>query len=176
MMFKINRLLKACFMVGFITVYLVLGSIAALSVTPPSLDLPLYDNEQIRINLKSFNNKCVMVHFFASWCPHCQSEHPFIMELSKQTAVEIIGVNVSDDLTKLQHWLKDKGNPYSMIGADLQATTAQQWHVTGTPTTFLMDKQGNIAFTYAGPMTSSVIKDQLLPLLNQCEPEGRCCG
>ena len=56
-----------------------------------------------RSNFKLFN-------FWASWCPPCKDEHPFLMKLNKIDKLKIYGINFKDDTNSAKKFLIDLGS------------------------------------------------------------------
>jgi cytochrome c biogenesis protein CcmG/thiol:disulfide interchange protein DsbE len=57
------------------------------------------------------------------------------------------------------------GQPYTRTGADLDGRVAIDWGVYGVPETFLIDRQGHIAFKQVGAVTPAILKTTILPLV-----------
>ena len=47
-----------------------------------------------------------MINFFASWCPPCKVEHPFLLELSKEFS--IYGIAKKDNFIDINKWLEKR--------------------------------------------------------------------
>ena len=45
------------------------------------------------------NNKFYLLNIWASWCKPCRDEHPFLMKLSENKNIKIIGLNYKDSIT-----------------------------------------------------------------------------
>jgi cytochrome c biogenesis protein CcmG/thiol:disulfide interchange protein DsbE len=58
------------------------------------------------------------------------------------------------------------GNPYRAIGADLDGRVGVELGVYGVPETFVLDGQGRVLTRYAGPLTPTVLKAEILPYLS----------
>ena len=84
------------------------------------------------------DNKYYLMNIWASWCLPCRDEHIFLMNLSKQRKVEIIGINYKDDNKKANDFLKEFENPYKIILLDKDGTIAIEWGAYGVPETFLI--------------------------------------
>ena len=53
------------------------------------------------------------------------------------------------------------------MGADRTGRTAIEWGVYGVPETFVIDKQGNVAYKHVGPMQPRDLERTILPLLEK---------
>ena len=128
---------------------------------PPPLLLEKLGNHKI-IEKKDLNplkdNKIRLINFWASWCPPCRVEHPQLEKLSKIKNIEIFGVNYKDNEIAAIKFLSDYGNPFSKIGSDKSGRNAIEWGVYGVPETFVIDKNGNVLFRHAGPITKKIFE------------------
>ena len=55
-----------------------------------------HDNE-VRLDQIFKDNKFYLMNIWSSWCIPCRDEHKFLMELSKNPKLEIIGLNYKDN-------------------------------------------------------------------------------
>ncbi len=122
--------------------------------------------------IKSFNSKEVidskkifhsddyyLFNIWASWCLPCRDEHPLLVNLSKNINLKIVGLNYKDKLSNAKKFIKEMGNPYSIILLDQDGTTAIEWGAFGVPETFLIYKN-RIIKKFIGPLN----KDSLLEI------------
>jgi cytochrome c biogenesis protein CcmG/thiol:disulfide interchange protein DsbE len=96
-----------------------------------------------------------LVNVFASWCAPCHAEHPFLMELAKDTRFRIVGINQKDQPDNARRFLGLKGNPYAAVGVDPNGRASVEWGVYGVPETFVVKGDGTIAFKLVGPVTEA---------------------
>jgi cytochrome c biogenesis protein CcmG/thiol:disulfide interchange protein DsbE len=108
-----------------------------------------------------------IVNVFASWCVPCHEEHPVLMELAKQPGIRLYGINYKDDPASARRFLGRFGNPFAHVGADSNGRVAIDFGVYGVPETYVIGGDGKIAYRHVGPLTEDVIKERLLPLLQQ---------
>ncbi len=108
-----------------------------------------------------------IVNVFASWCVSCLEEHPLLMRLGKLDTVQLHGLNYKDKPDAAAGWLDKYGDPYKRTGADIKGLVAIDWGVYGVPETFVIDKQGKIAYKVIGPVNEKILKETLLPLIEK---------
>lgn len=113
-----------------------------------------------------------LVNVFASWCSSCALEHPVLMELSRSGLARLYGVAWQDTPEGTQGWLDGRGNPYLRVGDDPLGLLGLELGVTGTPETFVIDKQGQIRRRHVGPITPEIWRTELGPLVARLEAEG----
>lgn len=106
-----------------------------------------------------------LVNVFASWCAACRDEHPVFVQLQREGFVPIHGLNYKDRPEDAARWLEALGDPYTRTGADLDGRVAIDWGVYGVPETFVVDRDGRIAYKHIGPVTSDVLEEKLRPLV-----------
>ena len=56
----------------------------------------LYSNKEFSSKEIISNNKFTLINLWSSWCVPCRSEHPFLMTLSKNSDLYILGLNYKD--------------------------------------------------------------------------------
>ncbi len=108
-----------------------------------------------------------IVNIWASWCGPCRVEHPFLMQLKQQGKAQIFGINYKDIPENARRFLGVYGNPYHAVGVDNAGRTSVDWGVYGVPETFVVDGSGKILLKHVGPLTQSVVKNKIEPLLTQ---------
>lgn len=136
----------------------------------PSFNLPqLLDNTN-RLSQEDFTGKVSLFNIWASWCVSCRYEHPVLMQLAQQ-GYTIYGLNYKDDLTAARRVLARRGNPYIATAVDEQGQVGIDWGVTGTPETFLLDKQGIVRYKQIGPLTLELWQQKILPLVKKLEQD-----
>ena len=108
-----------------------------------------------------------LVNVFASWCVACRDEHPLLMALEREQVVPIHGLNYKDTPADAATWLDALGDPYARIGADIDGRVGLDWGVYGVPETFVVDRDGHIAYKHIGPVTPQVLEEVLLPLMRE---------
>ena len=105
----------------------------------PIFETKIFDSEDT-VNSKNFflDNKFYLLNIWASWCVPCRNEHGFLISLSKKRDIEIIGLNYKDNIKNAENFIRELGNPYSVIFLDLDGTISIEWGAYGVPETFLI--------------------------------------
>ncbi|KGJ96393.1 alkyl hydroperoxide reductase/ Thiol specific antioxidant/ Mal allergen [Colwellia psychrerythraea] len=100
------------------------------------------------ISLAQYKNKPVILHFWATWCPYCKKLQPTLVELQKKyqaQGVELISISFNEDEGALpQDEINSRG--YSFLTAVMGEEVAKLYDVSGTPTTFFINRQNEIIF------------------------------
>ena len=85
-----------------------------------------------------------MINIWASWCVPCRDEHDFLIKLSNQKNVKIIGINYKDKNENAKNFLKELKSPYEVVLVDEDGTIAIEWGAYGVPESFLLYNKKNI--------------------------------
>ena len=133
----------------------------------PEFALPPVKGRTLGLASADLRRDVSLVNVFASWCVSCREEHPVFMDLRKRGVIPIHGLNYKDKPDDAERWLQELGDPYTRTGADLDGRVAIDWGVYGVPETFLVDREGRIAYKHIGPVTPQLVKEKLLPLIER---------
>ncbi len=110
-----------------------------------------------------FKGKVTLVNVWASWCVPCHDEVPFLDELAKDSRIQIAGINYKDSPDNARRFLNRYGNPFVASGVDDRGRASIDWGVYGVPETFLVGRDGRIAYKLIGPITADNLAKVLLP-------------
>ena len=99
-------------------------------------------------------DKFYLMNIWASWCIPCRDEHLYLMNLSNQKIIEVIGLNYKDNKSNAKKFLEELNNPYKIIISDEDGTIAIEWGAYGVPETFLIHNK-RIVKKYVGPLNSN---------------------
>lgn len=105
------------------------------------------------IQLKNYQGEPVLLHFWASWCPMCELEQGGVSSINKDWKVITIAFQ-SGNAADVQRYMERKNITDWVTIADEDGKLAQQYGITGVPTSYILDKSGNIRFREVG-LTSS---------------------
>lgn len=133
----------------------------------PEFSLPPVKGRTLGLASADLKSEVSLVNVFASWCVACRSEHPLFMKLKADGTVTIHGLNYKDKPEDAARWLEELGDPYTRTGADLDGRVSIDWGVYGVPETFVIDREGRIAYKQIGPITPQVLDEKILPLIRR---------
>lgn len=131
----------------------------------PQFELPPVRGRTLGLETADLKGEVSIVNVFASWCVSCKEEHPVFMQMKREGLVPVHGLNYKDRPEDAEKWLGEMGDPYTRTGADLDGRVAIDWGVYGVPETFLIDRQGRIAYKHIGPVTPKLLDETLRPLI-----------
>jgi len=144
---------------------------------PPALNLLNLKNKPF--NLQQQNGQVLLVNFWASWCPPCVHEMPSMQQLDDyfktkkasktDSNFKILAVNMAEKSSTIKTFLKTKVNVEFEILLDKDGKALQDWKIFAFPTSFILDKKGQIRYAIYGSIDwmSDDVKDKVQTLLNE---------
>ena len=139
----------------------------------PAVDLPPVvglerDGKAIPgIAAADFHGNVTLVNVWASWCIPCHDEAPFLLELAGDTRIRLVGINYKDQPDNARRFLSRYGNPFLASGADQNGRAAIEWGVYGVPETFLVGRDGRIAYKLVGPIGAANFEQEVKPAIEK---------
>jgi len=115
------------------------------------------------ITSDTFKGKVTVLNVWASWCVPCHDEIPFLAELAKDKRIQLVGINYKDQADNARRFLNRYGNPFVANGVDANGRTAIDWGVYGVPETFVVGRDGRIAYKLVGPIGADNLARVLEP-------------
>ena len=131
----------------------------------------LVGNKLTKFNLKSFDDNKIytsedlkksdytLINFWASWCAPCRIEHPYLIELSKEKNLEILGVNFKDKNINALKFLKQLGNPYNYLAKDSTGKQSVNFGIYGIPESILINSDTIVLKKFIGPLNEQDLND-----------------
>jgi cytochrome c-type biogenesis protein len=134
----------------------------------PAPDFELTDQYGMIHTLSDYRGKVVFLNFWATWCPPCRAEMPDIESLYEEYAAQgnedvvILGVAFPDydreqSERKIKDFLSDNGYTYPVL-MDTEARLLWEYGITAYPTTYMIDRDGNLYGYVVGGMSREVME------------------
>ncbi len=117
--------------------------------------------------LSQFKGKVVLINFFTFFCGPCREEMPDLEKIYQELkgrGYATIGIGLSSDPTQVRFLVKQLGLTYPVLAGDDKVSKAYGG-VEVVPTTFIIDKQGNIAHKILGTRKKEDFVRMIEPLL-----------
>ncbi|NFR87302.1 MULTISPECIES: cytochrome c biogenesis protein/redoxin [unclassified Clostridium] len=137
----------------------------------PSFNFTLKDQYGNVHKLSDYKGKTVFLNFWATWCPPCRMEMPHIEELYKEfnynkDDIIILGVaqpgGEEKDKDGIKQFLNNQGFTFPVV-FDERGEVFNNYRIMSMPTTFMIDKDGNIY----GYVSGALSKDQMKSIINE---------
>ena len=111
----------------------------------------LYSEETVYLNDLLKEKPYSLINIWASWCAPCKEEHPYLIELSFNERINMVGINYKDNIKNAKNFLFDLGNPYQEILVDNNGVKSIELGAIGVPETYLL-KDKKIIKKFIGPL------------------------
>ena len=134
----------------------------AASGPAPMIDAQLISGQGV--NLGEYRGRPVLVHFWATWCPICQFENDSIAAIAKDYTVISIA-SWSEGEAAVQQYMQEQQLDMPVI-VDEDGEWARLYGVSGVPTSFVVDAEGQIRFRERGFTTETGLRLRLWWLEN----------
>ena len=114
--------------------------------------MPDLKNFELIGKLPDTNGKVIYLDFWASWCAPCKASFPTLDKWNKDYAKRgftVIGVNVDETAAAMEAFLKKNTVGFPVVRDAAQKLVAAA-NVATMPTSFLIDRKGNVRFVHSG--------------------------
>jgi len=132
----------------------------------PNFSLKTADGKTVE--LKKLQGKVVVVNFWATWCGPCKAEIPGFLEVYQQyksKGLEIVGVSLDQSGWDVVKPFVEKAKiTYPVVVGDGKLANAYDG-IEAIPTTFIVDKKGNITKKHVGYMSKDDLQKLIAGLL-----------
>lgn len=144
---------------------------APVKELPPAPDFTLTDQKGQEHKLSDYRGKVVFLNFWATWCGPCQQEMPDIQELYEnynQNNDDLVILGVANprsaeypnnqDITQeeITQFLSSGNYTYPTV-MDTTGSVFAAYGITSFPTTFMIDRDGNVFGYVSGTLTRSMM-------------------
>lgn len=127
--------------------------------------LPTLDSD--KISLSDFKGKVIILDFWATWCGPCRVEMPGFVELQTEygeRGLQILGVSLDGEIKREE--VEDFCRRYYVNYPVLMdnGEVARSFNVIAIPTTYIIDREGNLFKKYIGAREKETFKNDIEPL------------
>jgi peroxiredoxin len=138
---------KVFLALGIILVSVITQAQIKIGAAAPEISLP--DVNGNTISLSSLKGKVVLVDFWASWCGPCRHANPSVVRLYKKykdQGFEVFGVSIDSKKAAWIKAIKQDKIKYTQVNDNggWNSSVAATYGVDQIPTSFLLDKNGNV--------------------------------
>lgn len=131
----------------------------------PDFTLTSFDGETV--TLSELRGQVVIINFWASWCPPCRDEAPYLESTwrkYKDKGVFFIGVDYADTEKEALAYIDEFDITY-FNGPDVGTIISQEYRMDGVPETYFVAKNGELRGTKIGPLFPPELDQRIEELL-----------
>ncbi|MDH7600625.1 MAG: TlpA disulfide reductase family protein [Armatimonadota bacterium] len=121
----------------------------------PDFTLPTLDGGKFTLStcFSKAPKKVVLLDIWATWCPPCRSEIPFLIKLRdkfKKNEVVVVGVSIDRGKEEVVKFVKEQKINYTVAHDPNAKTVGEPYKVSAIPATYIIDKKGVIRHADVG--------------------------
>ncbi len=132
-----------------LALYGLFGSGNAVAAPAPEFQL---EGQQKLIKLSDYRGQIVYLDFWASWCQPCRKSFTWMNKMQSlygEEGFKIIAINLDDSRQKADRFLRKIPANFT-VAFDPRGNTAETYNVKAMPSSYLIDKQGNVVHANLG--------------------------
>ena len=153
---------------ALIIVGVLMFAFGGYAVAKPAPNFSLKTADGKVVELKQLAGKVVVVNFWATWCGPCRAEIPGMLEVYgkyRAKGLEIVGVSLDQQgFSVVTPFVQRMKIDYPVVVGD-GSLVAAYGNFQAIPTTFIVDRKGNIVGEHTGSMTKDQFEKIVKPLL-----------
>jgi len=123
-----------------------------IDIGSQAIDFQLQTLDGQTVKLSDLRGKPVLLNFWATWCPPCRFEMPFLQQINDSYSAKglvLLAIDIGESPGTVQKFMTEF-NLSLTVPMDTDSKVAKSYGITAIPTTFLIDKNGVIQFKLLG--------------------------
>lgn len=144
----------------------------------PAYDFELKDQYGNTHRLEDYRGKVIFLNFWGTWCPPCRAEMPDIQKLYEEYSAQgdeaevvILGAAAPEmgqegDISSITQFMEENGYNYPVL-MDENWEMFNWYGITSFPTTFMIDKEGNVYGYVTGQMSEDIMRSIIRQTLGE---------
>jgi thiol-disulfide isomerase/thioredoxin len=136
--------------------------------TKPAPDVQFAKLDGGNLRLNELRGRVVVLNFWATWCVPCRSEIPALSAMQKTMESEgltVVGVSYDDTADRILAFQKDLKQEYLVVLGGQEV--GSQLPASPLPTTYIIDRQGQIREKFIGERSQAAFEAVIRPLLQE---------
>ena len=105
------------------------------------------------VRLDDFQGKIVFLNFWTTWCPTCRTEMPSMERLHRKLSGKdfaMVTVNIKESASQVKNFFEKYKLTFTAL-LDITGEVSTEFGLRAIPTTFILDKSGQILGHITGP-------------------------
>ncbi|MCG6969261.1 MAG: redoxin domain-containing protein [Gammaproteobacteria bacterium] len=135
-----------------LVVFLLIGCFSTASAVEKAPDFQLPQIDGNTVSLSSLRGNVVYVDFWATWCPPCRESFPWMESMHQRyqdLGLQIVAISLDQKSDLIKNFLKAHQASFTIL-QDAEGGAAEAFKVKGMPSSYLVDRKGNIRMRHAG--------------------------
>lgn len=142
--------------------------VVPIAVNYPAPDVSLTDLSGSPVAFSDYSGQVILYNAWATWCPPCKAEMPTLQAYyEKYQSRGFVIIAIEDGLQgniAVDDFVAQYGLTFP-VWPDPAFTASKTYGVTGLPTSFVIDRDGNVRLTWTGEISMAALEKYVTPLL-----------
>jgi thiol-disulfide isomerase/thioredoxin len=157
---------------GVIGISVILGGWYLIQIERDKLDFSIPDIDGNTVTLSDYDGQVVVLDFMATWCGPCRAAMLDLVPLYDDIGDQFVLISISmypnlDTVPVLRAWAEEYAASWIHARDLADPPVTQQFSIFDPPTYVILDRDGEVRFRHAGPVSSSRLKTEILSLVNE---------
>jgi thiol-disulfide isomerase/thioredoxin len=126
----------------------------------PARDFSMLTLDGDVVTLSELRGRWVLLNFWATWCPPCVEEMPYLSHVARERAIEVLGVNYDETRDRAARFVDENNIPFPVLVQPDDATLLF-YDTSGIPRTYVIDPEGNVAVQVIGAIRPDAFEAML---------------
>ena len=143
------------------------GSVIPIEVNYPAPELSLQTVNGKSESLVEYRDRIVLVNNWATWCPPCKAEIPTLeayYETHANDGFVIIGIEAGETQKDVLGFVQEHAMTYP-VWFDLNGAAMKAFHNESLPSSYVIDRQGIVRYSWVGEISQEMLEKYITPLL-----------
>lgn len=150
---------------GLITSAIMLPLYTAVSLSQRSETMPTPQVNSLSghpVSLADFQDKPLVINFWATWCPPCRREMPALARAQQHHPdIHILLINQSESTAQVEAFLAEQRLELNNILMDVTGDVSREFGVAVLPTTLFYSPNGKLVYRHIGGMSDASLAKAL---------------
>jgi cytochrome c biogenesis protein CcmG, thiol:disulfide interchange protein DsbE len=144
-------------------------SVVPAAVNFPAPELKLNDLDGNIISLSDYRQQVVLINNWAIWCPPCKDEMPALLKYYQDHSDQgfvVLGIEAGDSKNQVAGFVDEYQLTFPIL-LDPNNKSLIAFHNDSLPSSYLVDREGNVVLAWTGPISRNMLEKFVTPLLEQ---------
>lgn len=126
-------------------------------------DFQLVNLNGKKSKLSDYRGKKIILNFWATWCPPCKTEMPYLEDLYKEKDIIVLAVNLTNlekNKNSIENFVTENHLTFPVL-LDNQGNVSKIYKSITIPTSFIIDPTGKVNQKIVGPINKETMKTLL---------------
>lgn len=139
------------------------------NVKYPAPDIELQDTSGQQVSLADYRGQVVLVNNWATWCPPCRQEMPILDAYFRDhhhQGFVIVAIDAGEPGEMVADFVERYGLSFP-VWLDPGSSALNSFRNNYLPSSYLIDKEGQVVKVWSGAVTSASLEENITPLLKE---------